>query len=117
LDRHGKSRISSKITSVTVSFHCVCAQGSTGSSGWNAEERELKKDIWALGCMHLEFIAWFIGGAEHLEEFQERRDAEGNGWDGERRVRVKRAVSEVSFACFLGCLWLGLKRVLMWSLG
>ncbi|KAF2265196.1 hypothetical protein CC78DRAFT_567769 [Lojkania enalia] len=32
-------------------------------------------DIWCLGCVYLEFIAWMLGGADLLEEFATRRVA------------------------------------------
>jgi serine/threonine protein kinase len=39
----------------------------------DAPIRESACDIWALGCMYLEFIAWYFGGWSLLESFVERR--------------------------------------------
>ena len=41
-------------------------------------------DIWALGCVYLEFITWFFGGWKHLEEFGSRRLAIDHNWGGIR---------------------------------
>ncbi|KAI0199921.1 kinase-like domain-containing protein [Astrocystis sublimbata] len=30
-------------------------------------------DIWSLGCVYLEFVAWILGGAELVKDFVERR--------------------------------------------
>lgn len=35
--------------------------------------RESACDVWALGCMYLEFVAWYFGGRLLLEDFVERR--------------------------------------------
>ncbi|KAK3367814.1 hypothetical protein B0H63DRAFT_565698 [Podospora didyma] len=67
-------------------------------------------DIWALGCICLEFVAWFIDGWKCVEEFQDRRMApdgavagfktdtffavELNKDTGEPRAVVKTAVTE-----------------------
>lgn len=34
-------------------------------------------DIWALGCLYLEFITWHFGGKELLAEFQNKRGGDG----------------------------------------
>jgi serine/threonine protein kinase len=31
-------------------------------------------DIWALGCLYLEFITWYMGGRDLLDEFQSSRE-------------------------------------------
>ncbi|TAQ89049.1 hypothetical protein B7494_g2626 [Chlorociboria aeruginascens] len=36
-------------------------------------------DIWALGCLYLEFITWFFGGWELFERFEEERAGDSNG--------------------------------------
>lgn len=36
-------------------------------------------DIWALGCLYLEMIAWVLGGWRLVQNFQERRTANLNG--------------------------------------
>jgi serine/threonine protein kinase len=30
-------------------------------------------DIWSLGCVYLEFIVWYLGGSELVDEFSTRR--------------------------------------------
>lgn len=70
-------------------------------------------DIWALGCLYLEFIAWLLGGWDLVQMFQKTREAKDsescyghpmNGTfftitmrnDGEPVARVKAAVAKVS---------------------
>lgn len=36
-------------------------------------------DIWALGCLYLEMIAWFLGGWNLVQEFERMRVAETTG--------------------------------------
>ncbi|KAG6354471.1 hypothetical protein INS49_004488 [Diaporthe citri] len=70
------------------------------------------QDIWALGCLYLEMVAWLLGGWQLVQEFQQRR-ASGEGFsyyghaadtaffqiesvskDGTAFVMVKPAVTE-----------------------
>lgn len=37
-------------------------------------------DIWTLGCVYLEFIAWFMGGCEFLKMFGEKRQTADYRW-------------------------------------
>jgi serine/threonine protein kinase len=71
-------------------------------------------DVWTLGCLYLEFITWFMGGSNLLEEFKTRRgqssrgpcrtnaffeilrDPESNEVIEPQQARVKPAVLEVS---------------------
>jgi serine/threonine protein kinase len=39
-------------------------------------------DIWALGCVYLEFITWYFGGSRYLEDFGFRRLAVDDAWVG-----------------------------------
>jgi serine/threonine protein kinase len=39
----------------------------------DGERRSTPSDIWALGCVYLEFVAWYIGGYKLLEDFEESR--------------------------------------------
>ena len=39
-------------------------------------------DIWALGCVFLEFITWFFGGQIYREDFGKRRLAIDRDWAG-----------------------------------
>lgn len=59
-------------------------------------------DVWSLGCVFLEFICWFMGGANLLVDFEQRRK---RGFESDRfftvdpedlMARVKRPVIEVS---------------------
>lgn len=71
------------------------------------------QDIWALGCLYLEMIAWLLGGWQMVQNFQQRRGA-GEGYsyyghpadaaffriesvskDGTKVVKVKPAVTKV----------------------
>ena len=36
----------------------------------------LQCDVWALGCVFLEFVCWYFGGHEHLQAFQRARERE-----------------------------------------
>ncbi|KAF5008605.1 hypothetical protein FDECE_5139 [Fusarium decemcellulare] len=38
-------------------------------------------DIWALGCLFLEFIAWYLGGQEYIDRFSSRRKSKDPGWE------------------------------------
>ena len=42
---------------------------------WDLPNPMLKTsyDIWTLGCLYLEFITWFLGGCNLLQEFGEKR--------------------------------------------
>lgn len=70
-------------------------------------------DIWALGCLYLEFIAWLLGGWNLVQEFQKIREgkefdecysnySDGKffkvtiGDDGEPVAKIKDAVAQVS---------------------
>ena len=69
-------------------------------------------DIWALGCVYLEFITWFFGGWKGVEDFARRRLApdpkladipsdifftiEEDKGPGAPRAKVKDAVTKVS---------------------
>ena len=35
-------------------------------------------DIWALGCVYLEFITWYVGGEELLDRLENRKSCQGN---------------------------------------
>jgi len=39
-------------------------------------------DIWALGCVYLDFIAWVLGGWELIKEFSAARISHDPGWHG-----------------------------------
>ncbi|KAF2011918.1 kinase-like protein [Aaosphaeria arxii CBS 175.79] len=39
-------------------------------------------DVWALGCIFLQFVTWFIGGYSYYEEFGRKRLAIDPGWAG-----------------------------------
>lgn len=99
-------RPSSKVL-VSASYRppeCELKSGSVGQS----------QDIWALGCLYLEMVAWLLGGWELVHSFQHRRAAnEGFSFysnvadaaffqiesvekDGTASVTVKPAVIEVS---------------------
>lgn len=71
-------------------------------------------DIWSLGCLYLELIAWSLGGWELVKTFQESREAThpvyyakvingtfftivGGGPDGMGVAAVKPAVTKVRF--------------------
>lgn len=78
-------------------------------------------DIWALGCLYLEMIAWILGGWELVQEFEKLRVAETTGprspgategtffkvksisEDGTWKVVVKPTVTNVSLSVSL-CL-------------
>jgi serine/threonine protein kinase len=67
-------------------------------------------DIWALGCVYLQFITWYFGGCTYLNDFGSRRLAVDHGWASmktdtfftiedisrTKKARVKPCVSEVS---------------------
>lgn len=59
-------------------------------------------DVWSLGCVFLEFICWFMGGARLLVDFEQRRK---RGFESDRfftvdqddlMARVKKPVTEAS---------------------
>jgi hypothetical protein len=74
-------------------------------------------DIWALGCVYLEFITWFFGGWEAVVDFAHRREAvdpyyhsfwtatffaiENDKRSGVPRAKVKDSVTQVSLFRFL----------------
>lgn len=68
-------------------------------------------DIWALGCLYLEFLTWFLGGWDMLKAFQVNRvraDCKDTFYvtrhleDAHRMsVEVKRSVVEVSISLLL----------------
>lgn len=90
------------------------------SAGYRSPECDIKNgrigqshDIWALGCLYLEFITWLLGGWELLQKFQKIREAReldecyGNvvdgkffkitiGKDSEPVAKIKGAVTQVS---------------------
>ncbi|KAM0421333.1 hypothetical protein ACHAPT_010864 [Fusarium lateritium] len=37
-------------------------------------------DIWSLGCVFLQFIAWWLGGWEHVDEFASQRLGSDHAW-------------------------------------
>jgi serine/threonine protein kinase len=39
-------------------------------------------DVWALGCVYLQFITWYFGGESYLYHFARRRLAVDNNWAG-----------------------------------
>ncbi|KAL1853155.1 hypothetical protein Daus18300_011894 [Diaporthe australafricana] len=54
------------------------------SASYRPPERDSKNafvgrshDIWALGCLYLEMIAWMLGGWQLVQNFQERRAPKG----------------------------------------
>ncbi|EWG48696.1 CMGC/CDKL protein kinase [Fusarium verticillioides 7600] len=74
-------------------------------------------DVWALGCIYLEFLAWWLGGRDYVQSFANRRlDFDIAHWKGrttnyrtdgffliinfqvpdEERVEVRKSVNEVS---------------------
>lgn len=70
-------------------------------------------DIWALGCLYLEFIAWALGGWDLVDKFQKAREVRDSdeyygislddrffkitiGNEGEPVAKVKRSVTSVS---------------------
>ncbi|KAI0095670.1 kinase-like domain-containing protein [Nemania sp. FL0031] len=44
-------------------------------------------DIWALGCVYLEFITWYFGGYKYQREFGRKRLTSGDAW-GEDEVGI-----------------------------
>lgn len=66
-------------------------------------------DIWALGCVFLDFIAWVLGGWEKISQFANARNSPDPGWhgiytdvyfevnneDGKKVAVIKSAVTEV----------------------
>jgi serine/threonine protein kinase len=72
-----------------------------GADAWRSSG-----DVWALGCLYLEFIVWFFGGADYLREFQIRRQANGRSsafYEAGRygKVDVKPSVRKVRTLCLL----------------
>ncbi|KAF5966593.1 kinase [Fusarium coicis] len=74
-------------------------------------------DVWALGCIYLEFLAWWLGGRDYVQSFANRRlDFDIAHWKGrttnyrtdgffliinfqvpdKERVEVRKSVNEVS---------------------
>ena len=64
-------------------------------------------DVWALGCVYLEFVLWFLRGYDHVENFARNRkydDLSGAFFERTEkdpdaevmRVKVKPCVTEVS---------------------
>lgn len=63
-------------------------------------------DVWALGCVYLVFITWYIGGHTHIENFAHKRLAIDHYWQSWRTdtfftieggvARVKSSVINVS---------------------
>lgn len=70
-------------------------------------------DIWALGCLYLEFVTWLLGGWELVEKFQKIRESKESderyvnstdgkffkvtiGKEGEPIAKIKDAVAQVS---------------------
>lgn len=39
-------------------------------------------DVWALGCVYLEFITWILGGYDLVSDFQQSRKTRDPGWHG-----------------------------------
>ncbi|KAJ3538688.1 hypothetical protein NM208_g5802 [Fusarium decemcellulare] len=38
-------------------------------------------DTWALGCLFLEFVAWYLGGQKYIKEFSDNRTSKDPGWE------------------------------------
>ena len=64
-------------------------------------------DIWALGCVYLEFALWYFRGYDHVKAFSQKRQEDDvsdaffekvgkNPSTGSMRLQVKPCVSEVS---------------------
>lgn len=43
-------------------------------------------DIWSLGCVYLEFLAWFVGGGKSVEDFRRKRRCEVDSEFPELRI-------------------------------
>jgi serine/threonine protein kinase len=46
-------------------------------------------DVWTLGCVYLEFLAWWLGGWMYVEEFAERRSELDPSWYGQSYGHLK----------------------------
>lgn len=99
------------------------------SAGYRSPECDIREDagrggvgpshdIWALGCLYLEFITWLLGGWDLVQKFQRIREGKesdecyGNyadgkffkvtiGEGGEPVAKIKDAVTRVSFSLFV----------------
>ncbi|KAK0724957.1 kinase-like domain-containing protein [Lasiosphaeris hirsuta] len=50
-------------------------------------------DIWSLGCVLLEFVAWYLGGWEHVNDFVQHRKAPNvlmYGWNSDQFFEIVR---------------------------
>ncbi|KAK3949093.1 kinase-like domain-containing protein [Pseudoneurospora amorphoporcata] len=66
-----------------------------------------QKDMWALGCVYLEFITWLVGGWPLVEEFRNARKMKDPNWNSfetstffmlDTRSVIKPKVIEVGYA-------------------
>jgi serine/threonine protein kinase len=89
------------------------------SPSYRSPEYDLSKklstacDIWALGCVYIQFIVWYYGGHNYLQHFGDRRLAIDKHWwnyktdtffttyeeSGVEKAKVKDSVKQVSFIC------------------
>ena len=74
-------------------------------------------DVWALGCVYLEFLTWYFGGHKYLKQFGERRLAIDCHWAnmktdtffaieehaGVKSAKVKDSVRQVSASYSMCC--------------
>ncbi|KAF2500443.1 kinase-like protein [Lophium mytilinum] len=120
-----------KITDFGISHfstqHSVSTRSGTvpNSPSYRAPECDLSNpdisisyDIWTLGCVYLEFIAWYFGGWAYVDEFKKKRLAFDDFWGGmktdtfftivkdedagtvTRTPKVKESVTKVSSCSF-----------------
>ena len=69
-------------------------------------ELSVQCDVWALGCVFLEFICWYSGGTTSLKSFEDQRVTDydlspsfccrdNSAYDGPARMKVKDSVTKV----------------------
>ncbi|KAK3346508.1 kinase-like domain-containing protein [Lasiosphaeria hispida] len=58
-------------------------------------------DIWSLGCVLLEFVAWYLGGWEYVNEFVQHRKAPNvlmYGWNSDQFFEIVRPEGSINGA-------------------
>lgn len=112
----GLSEFKTSIANIYKSSHKVSMTATYRPPEYDIENGKVGQshDIWALGCLYLEMIAWLLGGWKLVQEFEQLRVAETTGprsfmttenaffkvksisEDGTWKVDVKSTVTNVS---------------------
>ncbi|KAK4235365.1 hypothetical protein C8A03DRAFT_17883 [Achaetomium macrosporum] len=81
----GLSRFHSEITKTYFTYKDIITTMTYRPPECDMEGRNVSRsfDIWSLGCVLLEFVAWYLGGWDLVNEFVNRRKTENplyRGW-------------------------------------